>query len=936
MGRSKGGSSTPGFYAIANKTAVTTGLTSDYNILNCTANPSVVALWGASTGAGDKSFTAWKAITSASLLDNNSFTAEYIPFTDTTTGNLHINMADPTLQAAAFVSNIESKATLIASTTIDFDGDTRPGPIGSIRGGAINPDIGADEVDLTYSGDNIWKGITADWFTNTNWTLGVVPGIGTNAVIPTVVSNLYPTITGSAVAKTVVIGLGASVTVTNKLQIAGTVANSGTFDATSGTIEMIGTAAAQSLSGSAFTSRTINNLLISNSFGVALSATANDTLNITGSIGFGNVNNATFTTNDNLTLRSSATATARVMDVTNAGVNNNNTISGKAIVERYLPMQNLASSRRWRLLTAPVQTIGAPTIKDSWQEGVNNATQISLANPRPGYGTQITNGNTAAAVALGFDIGSTSNPSIYYLNPGAAPNWVAVNNTVSTPITNYEGYMIFVRGDRGTAVGSQFIPAKSTNLAVKGNLYIGDLTKNLVAGKQVVGNPYASAIALDKVELNGATFDAAGYYYYQWDPKTDGLHTVGRLITVTNDGVGAGSFSATANTSNFTPGVIESGNAFIVNSVGSPSTIVFHETDKAVTSSTVGIASRPAGSISSGGVENLSKLYTNLLAVNTDGSTAITDGVVNTYHPSYNDEVDNVDAPELVSFNSKQNLSISSHGTMLAIEKRKRIAVGDSITLEMRNMDNWNYRFEFVPKNYPPGIDAFLIDSYTGTETQIDLTAATTSFYNFAVTNSIAASAKIDRFKIVYRQSPIPAIAFDAVDAVQDYKQILVEWKVENESNTRTYEIEKSADGIHFTKIATIPASGSSNYTYTDNDALAGENYYRIKSISNASQVLYSGSVVVTMNNERSALSVYPTIVNNGQTNLHFNNLPAGKYQVKIINITGQLLLSKTIEHTGANTTQTIRFNTAATKGKYFVEVLSPDNTRTVYPLLID
>jgi hypothetical protein len=60
---------------------------------------------------------------------------------------LHIPAATP--------SFLESGGTTIAGITTDWDADVRPGPAGSVNGGAVAPDIGADEFDgilMTCSG----------------------------------------------------------------------------------------------------------------------------------------------------------------------------------------------------------------------------------------------------------------------------------------------------------------------------------------------------------------------------------------------------------------------------------------------------------------------------------------------------------------------------------------------------------------------------------------------------------------------------------------------------------------------------------------------------------------------------------------------------------------------------------------------------------------
>ncbi|MBS1782390.1 MAG: hypothetical protein JSS78_04940, partial [Bacteroidetes bacterium] len=59
----------------------------------------------------------------------------------TSSSNLHIPNST--------ISRLESAGTVIPSVTIDYDGQTRPGPAGSINGGGTVPDIGADEFDGT-------------------------------------------------------------------------------------------------------------------------------------------------------------------------------------------------------------------------------------------------------------------------------------------------------------------------------------------------------------------------------------------------------------------------------------------------------------------------------------------------------------------------------------------------------------------------------------------------------------------------------------------------------------------------------------------------------------------------------------------------------------------------------------------------------------------
>ncbi|MBK8149137.1 MAG: hypothetical protein IPK58_13265 [Acidobacteria bacterium] len=125
-------------YAIANNLGATTSATgwpagaSNNNVLN--ANPLTVGFW-----AADQTFAGWKA---ASSSDGASYSGIPVTFVNNVS-DLHLNMGlTPT--------SIESGGVAVPGITTDIDGQTRPGPTGSVNGGAFAPDIGADEFDGVF------------------------------------------------------------------------------------------------------------------------------------------------------------------------------------------------------------------------------------------------------------------------------------------------------------------------------------------------------------------------------------------------------------------------------------------------------------------------------------------------------------------------------------------------------------------------------------------------------------------------------------------------------------------------------------------------------------------------------------------------------------------------------------------------------------------
>ncbi|MDI9340416.1 MAG: T9SS type A sorting domain-containing protein [Sediminibacterium sp.] len=103
---------------------------SNNNVLNAAA--ATIGFWNGVS----YNFSGWQT---NSLGDANSFSGITVTYVNSA-NDLHLNMGlTPTL--------IESNGQTIAGLTNDIDGQVRPGPAGSVNGGAFLPDIGADEID---------------------------------------------------------------------------------------------------------------------------------------------------------------------------------------------------------------------------------------------------------------------------------------------------------------------------------------------------------------------------------------------------------------------------------------------------------------------------------------------------------------------------------------------------------------------------------------------------------------------------------------------------------------------------------------------------------------------------------------------------------------------------------------------------------------------
>lgn len=649
--------------------------------------------------------------------------------------------------------------------------------------------------------------------------------------------------------------------------------------------------------------------------------------------------------NSDVTVVSKDEVTAAIAAIpTSGGVINGVAINysgtGKFIIQRHLAMGTGSTSRRWRMLTAPLQPTGAPTINQAWQEGVSNADKNSPTDPWPGFGTTITK-STVYDNTNGYDQGSTNNASLYYpTNTNGSFSWAVLPST-NVAITNNEGYMLFARGNRSIVVSTPSINASSTILEPKGRILTGDVPKTILKGYQLIGNPYASAInfstlAFSNYQNGGITFNTtpgliagAGITYYIWDPKTSGGSNVGKWITCSSNG--DGTYAVTANSSGLPAnGIIQSGAAFMMGAELPGGVVTFHETDKDATSTSTGIASRETGS------NELISSFASTLLVGNGSSASISEGVINTYHSTYHNEVDGQDAAGFSSFNTSDGLRIKSQGKLLAVERRSEVAENDTIFLTLQNISQKAYTLQFKATNMLPGINAILQDKFTGAESPVSMNDATVIPFNVTADANSAAS---DRFRIVFKKSGVLPIAFSDVTVAKHTGYNAIHWKVDNEDNINLYEVEKSVNGTDFIKVNTTKAisnnHANANYTWLDYNNFGGDNYYRIKSIAQGGTIIYSKIVRVYLPSVKAIVSLYPNPVQDGQIRLQLMNMVAGDYKATITNNLGQVIETITIKHPGGGGSVHLKTASKLSNGNYNLEVSGQANFRHVIKFMI-
>jgi hypothetical protein len=130
----------------------------------------------------------------------------------------------------------------------------------------------------------------------------------------------------------------------------------------------------------------------------------------------------------------------------------------------------------------------------------------------------------------------------------------------------------------------------------------------------------------------------------------------------------------------------------------------------------------------------------------------------------------------------------------------------------------------------------------------------------------------------------------------------MLNWAVNCTSNQAKFEIQRSGNGISFTSIANITASFNrclQPFDFTDNNPLAGLNYYRIKIIDIDGSVTYS--TFVLLQNKACApggMAMVPTLVNKPAAVICLDATAATALQFVVTDVNGRPV--QTVKETAA------------------------------------
>jgi len=170
--------------------------------------------------------------------------------------------------------------------------------------------------------------------------------------------------------------------------------------------------------------------------------------------------------------------------------------------------------------------------------------------------------------------------------------------------------------------------------------------------------------------------------------------------------------------------------------------------------------------------------------------------------------------------------------------------------------------------------------------------------------------------------SVLPATLISFKGTIQNNKANLA-WTTTGEQNLIGYNVEESKDGLNFTQIGTVVAkniSGMNFYSFNCNNIINGQYYYRLK-MNNADGRNKYSNVIALKNMFNNQVAIISNPVLDKVIRIQFNNVPAGKYEMGLLSVNGQLIQKQNINYTGLSTTNNMNLVSSLSSGVYVIRI---------------
>ena len=205
------------------------------------------------------------------------------------------------------------------------------------------------------------------------------------------------------------------------------------------------------------------------------------------------------------------------------------------------------------------------------------------------------------------------------------------------------------------------------------------------------------------------------------------------------------------------------------------------------------------------------------------------------------------------------------------------------------------------------------------------------SGYVTSNTNSINFDYAERRFTLgtynKYNALPIKLVYFTAIG---DGNKVRLNWDVENEQDTKFYEVEKSLTAVNFTHLNTVTSLQRPQSLYTDYDYTpeTGWNYYRLKIIDKSGSFTYSPVRAVKFDKGLEQVKIFPNPTID-VLNIQLPSSYLNKVSLQLYSVDGKFISSMI---PGSSNVQLNVRSLAA--GIYYIRINNDNGDTNSYPFI--
>lgn len=179
------------------------------------------------------------------------------------------------------------------------------------------------------------------------------------------------------------------------------------------------------------------------------------------------------------------------------------------------------------------------------------------------------------------------------------------------------------------------------------------------------------------------------------------------------------------------------------------------------------------------------------------------------------------------------------------------------------------------------------------------------------------------------QEIPLP-VTLTGLNASYKSQSTFLTWGTESEVAFEKFEVQRSTTGGNFTTIATIIPNGGigirSQYGYADNLSNQTGNifYYRLRLIDKNGLGAYSKTILIRKDARAvRKLGMYPNPVVNGQAFIRMNAPKSGDVELRVLNLSGQMLIRQKTRVFEGDNTATLDHLSQLKGGVYMLQMIN-------------